>query len=164
MAVVLRLPALRILLSLLLATALPACQNGDAELEHWFALQDAIGPIWHLATATQWYESENGRWPTSIDQVADLDEVLGQVIRQPPEPVPIPGASAFNAIRFEATSDSVLRLHFDLAPFNVPRRGAVDIYDEHVPSRVYSPPATTVSRSVASLMCRPTAEISRTCG
>ena len=138
---------MRSFLALGLILSLSACEDRDAWWERQFALDDAIGPVWDVAIASQWYELENGRWPTSIDQVADLDEALGQVVRQPPEPVPIPDASAFNSVRFEPVGDSLLRVHFDLAPFAAPSRGEVEIQDESGPSRMYSPPATTVSRS-----------------
>ena len=138
---------MRSLLVLGLIVALSACENRDSWWERQFALDDAIDPVWDVAIAAQWYESENGRWPTSIEQVADLDEALGRVIRQPPEPVPVPDASAFNAVRFEVVSNSLLRVHFDLAPFEVPRRGEVEIQEENGPPRMYSPPATTISRS-----------------
>ena len=144
---VIRLLTMRSILALGLLLSLSACDDRDNALERQFALADAIGPLWDVAVAAQWYETQNGRWPTSIDQVADLDEVLGQVTSYPPEPVPVPDASAFNAIRFETVSDTLLRVHFDLVPFQSPQRGEVEIQDESGRSRMYALPAMTVADS-----------------
>lgn len=138
---------MRSLLAFILVVALSACGSRDSSWERAFALKDAIDPVWDVAIAAQWYELENGRWPTSIDQIADLDDALGHVTREPPEPVPVPAATAFNAVRFEIASDSLLRVHFDLTPFESSSRGEMEIQDEDGSSRMYSPPATTTSRS-----------------
>ena len=85
--------------------------------ERWSALHAATEPARTVALAAVWYENENGHWPSTLADVADLSEELGHSSREPPEPIPIPTAGEFHKIRFEVHGDSLFRLHFAHAPF-----------------------------------------------
>lgn len=107
---------------LLLLCLLQACvsqESPERSDEWWIAQHVVLDPALTVANASQWYELEHGVWPEQLADVADLAEELGHALREPPEPILIPDAGHFRKLRFEIVSDSIMRLHFDLAPFEV---------------------------------------------
>ena len=137
---------MRSLLAVSLLAAFSGCEGPDAQLERYNAFDNAIDPVRYVALAAQWYRLENGEWPTALSQIADLDDALGEVVRMPPEPVPVPDANAFETVDFEVINDSLLRVRFEMTTFQSPSR-EVELYSEDAPHEIIPIPAMTVSRS-----------------
>ena len=97
-----------------------ACIDDDNSPRSSLISNDVIGPVTTLAELAQIYRCQNGIWPASLYDVDDLAEAL-ESTWQPfdTSSVEIPTSDQFLSLRFESVSDSLLLIHFDLAPRRV---------------------------------------------
>ena len=127
---------------LLLSLLLPACQCIDSLPLQYIMVEEAAAPLLGVSSATQWFQLKTGRWPASLSEAASVSGELAEA-QGASGPVVEPNLDAFRSTRFEPVGDSLLRVHFDLLPFE-----SHPLTDDPIPESGLPPLRVDVSRGV----------------